>query len=49
MPNYKWRVSKQRGIVYYCNTDDGLKDTVLRLAKAMHSTQTIKIERISDD
>ena len=46
MPPYKWKVSKQKGIVYYCNTDEGLQSVVLRLAKAMHSTQTIKVERV---
>lgn len=53
MPPYKWKVSKQKGIVYYSNTDEGLQALVLRLAKGMHSTQTITIEltpeRISDE
>ncbi len=48
MSDFKWRVSKQKGIVYYCRTDGGLQQTVLRLAKAMHSAQTIKIKRIME-
>lgn len=45
---YKWKVWKQEGLLYYCQTDEGLASTVVRLAKEMHSTQTIKIERAKE-